>query len=193
MIFYYHQCHLISLSIVMHAYSFFFRAEDGIRDFSRDWSSDVCSSDWQAARGEASALTSTPASVAGGARATSGRRDAEPGSRRLGPVRARGKRREAPDAPHGTELEGLNILLVEDDVRSAFALTGLLERQGAAVSHAEDVSEAAERLAEGCAASALLIDAELLTSGSEGPRERMLERCGRVPIVALTSLSHAPR
>src|SRR5690606_39728682 len=32
---------------------FFFQAEDGIRDFSRDWSSDVCSSDLRGREGRA--------------------------------------------------------------------------------------------------------------------------------------------
>ena len=85
-----------------------------------------------------------------------------------------------------TELSGLNIILVDDDVRSAFALTGLLERQGAAVSHAEDVGEAIERLDEGGRTSALLIDAELLAAGSADSVRIILQRCAHLPIIALT-------
>jgi CheY-like chemotaxis protein len=99
-------------------------------------------------------------------------------------VRSR-KRRDA-QASGAAELQGLNVMLVDDDVRSAFALTGLLERQGAAVSHAEDLSEALQRLGECGGSSALLIDAELLVSSSEGSLRHVLERCGRLPIIALT-------
>jgi signal transduction histidine kinase len=91
-----------------------------------------------------------------------------------------------------SELSGFEIMLVEDDVRSAFALTGLLERQGAAVSHAEDVEEALVRLEEGRGASALLIDADLLAMGSEESVRHMLDRCQRLPIIALTRASGAP-
>jgi CheY-like chemotaxis protein len=82
-------------------------------------------------------------------------------------------------------------MIVDDDVRSTFALTGLLERQGAAVSHAEDVSEALQRLGEGGGPSVLLIDAELLMSGSEASLRHVLERCERLPIIALTSSRRA--
>jgi nitrogen-specific signal transduction histidine kinase len=88
--------------------------------------------------------------------------------------------------PIPTELLGFEIILVDDDVRSAFALTGMLERQGAAVSHAEDVGEALERLSDGRRASALLIDAELLRAGSEDSIRQILQRCAALPIIALT-------
>jgi CheY-like chemotaxis protein len=78
------------------------------------------------------------------------------------------------------------ILLVDDDVRSAFALTGMLERQGGAVGHAEDIGEALQRLAEGRRVSALLIDADLLASGSEELVLRLLSRCAQLPIIAMT-------
>lgn len=119
-----------------------------------------------------------------------GRRDGEPGSRRSGSGRSRGKRRDA-EASRSMELSGLHIMLVDDDVRSAFALTGLLERQGAAVSHAEDVSEALQRLGDSGGATALLIDAELLMSGSDASLRQMLEHSGRLPIIALTSPGQA--
>jgi CheY-like chemotaxis protein len=105
--------------------------------------------------------------------------------RRSGSGRPRGKRRDA-EAPIAMDLSGLHIMLVDDDVRTAFALTGLLERQGASVSHAEDVSEALERLQEGGGPSALLIDAELLISGSDGSLRHVIERCDRLPVIALT-------
>jgi signal transduction histidine kinase/ActR/RegA family two-component response regulator len=107
-----------------------------------------------------------------------------PGSRRSGSGRPRGKRRDA-EASIAMDLSGWHIMLVDDDVRTAFALTGLLERQGASVSHAEDVSEALERLGEGGGPSALLIDAELLISGSDGSLRHVIELCQRLPVVAL--------
>jgi len=103
-----------------------------------------------------------------------------------------GKRHDATASAAASELAGLSVMLVDDDVRSAFALTGLLERQGAAVSHAEDVGEALARLAEGRGPSALLIDAELLMAGPEGSLRSVLESCPEVPIVALTSARRAP-
>lgn len=111
-----------------------------------------------------------------------------------GPGRGRGdgEHREAPEALRGTELEGLSLVLVADDVRSAFTLTGVLERQGAVVSHAEDVREALERFGGGGAVSALVVDAERLTPSSEEPLRHLLERRGRVPVIALTSLARPP-
>jgi signal transduction histidine kinase/ActR/RegA family two-component response regulator len=96
---------------------------------------------------------------------------------------------------HGThspsQLSGLEIMLVDDDVRTAFALTGLLERHGAVVCHAEDVDEALLRLEEGNGASALVIDAELLSAGSEASVRDVLERYQRLPIIALTRASRS--
>jgi signal transduction histidine kinase len=100
--------------------------------------------------------------------------------------------RLVPSVEGASELSGLEIMLVDDDVRSAFALTGLLERQGAAVSHADDVEEALVRLEEGRAASALLIDADLLAMGSEDSVRHMLDRCRRLPVIALTRASRLP-
>jgi signal transduction histidine kinase len=111
-----------------------------------------------------------------------GRRESEPSSRR----RPRGKERELAEPPDLIELFGMNVMLVDDDVRSAFALTGLLERQGAEVSHAEDVGEAIARLDEGRLTSALLIDAELLAASSADSVRNILQRCAQLPIIALT-------
>jgi CheY-like chemotaxis protein len=136
-------------------------------------------------RSPAAAASSSPNTGDAG---RSGRRDVEPGSRRS--MGRSGKRRDAPEAFGPTELAGVSIMLVDDDVRSAFALTGLLERQGAAVSHAEDVSEALQRLGEGRGPSALLIDAELLMSSSERSVQHVLALGDRLPIIALMSERH---
>jgi signal transduction histidine kinase len=93
---------------------------------------------------------------------------------------------------HPAQLAGHTILLVEDDVRSAFALTGFLERQGAEVSHAEDVEEALGRLEANRQASAILIDAELLESGAEGSISNVLLRC-RLPVIALARSARIAR
>jgi signal transduction histidine kinase len=84
------------------------------------------------------------------------------------------------------QLHGQVILLVVADVRSAFALTGFLERQGAEVVHTEDVREARARLASGLEASALLIDAELPEAGADGVSASLLALGQRLPIIALT-------
>jgi CheY-like chemotaxis protein len=128
-------------------------------------------------------------SEAASGEATSPAAPVEPSSRRSGLGRSR-KRRDGGEAL-ATELSGLAILLVDDDVRSAFALTGLLERAGAAVSHAEDVTEALERLSEGQSTSVLLIDGELL-SGSDDSAQHILERYGALPIIALTREPRPP-
>jgi signal transduction histidine kinase len=114
----------------------------------------------------------------------------EPGSRRSAGARSR-KRREASE-PRPTELRGLEIMLVDDDVRSAFALTGLLERQGATVSHAEDVGEAVERLSAGEGASAVLIDAALLRPGSDELLRYILKPDETRTVVVLTRPPPSP-
>jgi DNA-binding response OmpR family regulator len=83
-------------------------------------------------------------------------------------------------------------MLVDDDVRSAFALTGLLERQGATVSHAEDVGEAVERLSAGEGASAVLIDAALLRSGSDELLRYILKPDETRTVVVLTRPPPSP-
>jgi signal transduction histidine kinase/CheY-like chemotaxis protein len=85
------------------------------------------------------------------------------------------------------QLAGHNVLLVDDDVRSAFALTGALERQGAEVSHAEDVGEALSRLEAGLEASAMLIDADLIDAG--GMVSSLLPYCRRLPVIVLTRVA----
>jgi signal transduction histidine kinase len=109
---------------------------------------------------------------------------AEPSSRRSGVPRSRKRRDGGESSP--TELRDLDIMLVDDDVRSAFALTGFLERQGAAVSHAEDLGEAVERLSAGQNASAVLIDAALLPSGSDDLLRQMLKQDEMRTIIVLT-------
>ncbi|HWO09030.1 MAG TPA: histidine kinase dimerization/phospho-acceptor domain-containing protein [Polyangiaceae bacterium] len=90
-----------------------------------------------------------------------------------------------PRPPELAELVGVEIVLIDPDVRQAFTLTGELERQGAAVTHAEDLSEALERLAGRRAPSALLIDAQTLAASPEPAVQQLLRLGERTPIIVL--------
>ena len=83
------------------------------------------------------------------------------------------------------ELEGLELLLVDHDVRQAFTLTGQLERQGAAVAHADDLGEALERLRARRPPSAVLIDARVLGESPESSVQRLLRLAEHTPCVVL--------
>lgn len=86
-------------------------------------------------------------------------------------------------------LEGRKVLVVDDDVRNIFALTGLLERHGMHVLSARNGLEAIQRLNETPEVAFVLMD--IMMPGMDGyetvreirkdPRRRLL------PIVALTA------
>ena len=99
---------------------------------------------------------------------------------------ARGERESPASEWTAVDLSGLSVLLIDEDVRSAFTMTGFLERQGVAVSHAEGVLEALERLNDGRRAAVLLIDAELLAHGPSAAVQQMLERYEGASIIALS-------
>jgi CheY-like chemotaxis protein len=82
------------------------------------------------------------------------------------------------------ELEGLQLLLVDTDVRRAFTLTGHLERHGASVAHAEELSEALDRL-RGRMPSAVLIDARVLLTTPEPSVQRLLRLAEQTPCVVI--------
>ena len=89
-------------------------------------------------------------------------------------------------APLGADaLEGLEILLVDPDVRQAFTLTGQLERQGAVVAHTEDLAELVERLRGGRPPSAVLLDARVLGASPEASVRRLLRLAEQTPFVVL--------
>jgi signal transduction histidine kinase len=92
-------------------------------------------------------------------------------------------------AARAGELEGLELLLVDPDVRRAFTLIGHLERQGAAVAHAEDLSEVLDRLPGKRAPSAVLIDASALRASPEPSVQRLLRLAEQLPLVVLRAAS----
>jgi DNA-binding response OmpR family regulator len=100
-------------------------------------------------------------------------------------------RRPASVARSGTQrLFGRKLLLVEDDVRSLFTLTSVLERQGAELSVARNGQAALQMLAEGSDAELILMDLMMPEmDGLEATRKirQMPGRVAKLPIIALTA------
>jgi CheY-like chemotaxis protein len=93
-----------------------------------------------------------------------------------------------------SSLEGRRILVVEDDVRNIFALTSVLEPNGATVEIARNGREALETLARSTASSSAGIDLVLMDimmpemDGLTAMREiRKRPEWKKLPIVALTA------
>lgn len=86
-------------------------------------------------------------------------------------------------------LNGRRVLLVDDDLRSAFALSAELRRHGVYVILAENGMQALERLEETPDTELVLIDVMMpVMDGYEAMRRiRAQERFGALPIVALTA------
>ncbi|MEP7106023.1 MAG: response regulator, partial [Chloroflexota bacterium] len=98
---------------------------------------------------------------------------------------ARGTSRGTP----GGSLSGQRLLVVDDDVRNIYALTALLEREGAEVLNAETGQEALEILASESAIGAVLMDVMMPEmDGLETTRRIRAEpRHQGLPIIALTA------
>jgi CheY-like chemotaxis protein len=82
------------------------------------------------------------------------------------------------------------LLLVEDDVRSVFTLTSVLERQGAELSVARNGQTALEMLEQGADAELILMDLMMPEmDGLEATRRirQMPGRAAKLPIIALTA------
>jgi CheY-like chemotaxis protein len=71
---------------------------------------------------------------------------------------ARHRRGSRPKGTPGGPLSGKRLLVVDDDVRNIYALTALLEREGAEVLNAESGSEAIEMLGSQADIDAVLMD-----------------------------------
>ena len=86
-------------------------------------------------------------------------------------------------------LAGRKILIVDDDVRNVFALTGALEQCGMTVLNAEDGREGIERLQESADIEAVLMD--IMMPGLDGYDTiriiRGLEQFKELPIIAVTA------
>jgi signal transduction histidine kinase/CheY-like chemotaxis protein len=89
------------------------------------------------------------------------------------------------DAP----LQGRKVLVVDDDIRSAFALTSVLEQQDMKVVYAENGREGLERLAQHANTDVVLLDIMMPEmDGYETARAiRAMPRFANLPIIALTA------
>jgi CheY-like chemotaxis protein len=87
--------------------------------------------------------------------------------------------------PELAELWGVELLLIDPDVRQAFTLTGELERQGASVTHAEDLKEATQRLAARRAPCVVLVDAGVLAASPEPAVQGLLRLAEQTPVIVL--------
>ncbi len=86
-------------------------------------------------------------------------------------------------------LAGAMILLVDDDMRNVFALSRLIEDQGASVSVARNGQEALDRLEKNPDHNLVLMDIMMpIMDGFEAmKRIRAQPRFGKLPIIALTA------
>jgi CheY-like chemotaxis protein len=86
-------------------------------------------------------------------------------------------------------LEGMTVLVVDDDMRNVFSLTALLERHHVHVVVAETGSEALERLSSGIKIDGVLMDIMMpQMDGYEATRRIRLQTPFRaLPVIALTA------
>ena len=86
-------------------------------------------------------------------------------------------------------LDGRRILLVDDDMRNIFALTGALEQKGALVEIARNGVEALEKLNEVADIDMVLMDVMMpVMDGLEATRRiRADGRFTKLPIIAITA------
>ncbi len=96
---------------------------------------------------------------------------------------------EAPPAPGDDALNGARILIVDDDARSVFALTGVFERFGAEVLYAENGRAGIESLERNEDISLVLMDVMMpeLDGNATMRAIRKMPQFADLPIIALTA------
>ncbi len=86
-------------------------------------------------------------------------------------------------------LQGRKVLVIDDDVRTGFALTAMLERYGMKVVYAENGLEGIERLNEHANTDLVLLD--IMMPGMDGYETaraiRAIPRFEQLPIISLTA------
>lgn len=87
------------------------------------------------------------------------------------------------------ELAGKKVLIVDDDIRNIFALTGALEQHGMSVVHAENGKDGIETLKNTAGVDIILMDIMMPElDGYDTIRIiRGLEEFARMPIIAITA------
>ncbi len=93
----------------------------------------------------------------------------------------------APQDHADAALAGRKVLVVDDDIRNIFALTGVLERRDVQVVYAENGREALERLAEHDDIDLVLMDIMMPEMDGHEATRRMRALAPDLPIVALTA------
>jgi CheY-like chemotaxis protein len=89
----------------------------------------------------------------------------------------------------GAQLQGKKVLVIDDDIRTGFALTSMLERFGMKVVYAENGREGIERLQQHPNTNLVLLDIMMPElDGYETARAiRAMPRFERLPIISLTA------
>ncbi|WP_025273307.1 HAMP domain-containing protein [Haloglycomyces albus] len=89
-------------------------------------------------------------------------------------------------------LEGMELLIVDDDIRNVFALTAALERHGLIVHHADNGRNGIEELREYPGTSMILMDSMMpVMDGNETTRTlRAMPEYAEIPIIFLSAQAH---
>jgi CheY-like chemotaxis protein len=93
------------------------------------------------------------------------------------------------ERPHGADISGKSVLIVDDDVRNVFALTSVLEQQGVIVRTADSGKRALEILQRGTGIDVVLMDIMMPDmDGYEAIRAiRAIPAHRKLPILAVTA------
>jgi CheY-like chemotaxis protein len=100
------------------------------------------------------------------------------------------RRRRLLEAPrHTSELQGRKVLIVDDDIRNIFALTGALEQHGMSVIHAENGKDGIDMLRNNPDTDVVLMDIMMPDlDGYDTIRFiRGLDEFRELPIIAITA------